>query len=328
MTENTASSATDSQHPVPFVFNVDHGGFFKLYLKTLLLTVITFGIYSFWARVAITRYLYRHTSFGEQSFDYHATGKELFIGFLKGVGIVLGAVLAIGIILKILPMLNLPVMIGLYIGGVLFLAPFIVLGKWRFLLSRSSYCNVRFRCDGDYKEFRGVWIKGVLLTIVTLGFYFPIFQNSLQKFLTDHSKFGTHEFCYTGNGREYFFLWLKGVLLSIVTLGVYSFWYATSLNRYIFSHTTLNGRKFGSTMTGGGLFLTAIGNLFIVLFTLTLGFPVAVNRMYRYFFSNLTLEASPDDIATAAAGMDTGASAFASGLEEAANVADAVSGIF
>jgi len=85
-------AAQTSGNPAPFTFKQENGALFVLFLKTMLLTVVTLGIYSFWGRVNITRYLYNHTSFGSKSFDYHATGKEMFIGFLKGMAIVLGII--------------------------------------------------------------------------------------------------------------------------------------------------------------------------------------------------------------------------------------------
>lgn len=324
---NQAQPATATT-PTPFKFLKSHSDLFKLYLKTLFFSVFTLGIYSFWGRVAITKYLYNHTSFGNRSFDYHATGKEMFIGFLKGIAIFAVAAGVFFGIIALVPLARIPLSIAAYVGGLFFLVPFIVIGKWRFWLSRSSYCNVRFKNAGAYVAFRGIWIRGLLLSIVTLGFYLPVLQNKTQKYFTNHTRFGTLEFAYTGKDGEYFRMAVIGALLSIVTFGMYSFWYAAKLNRYILSHTTVNGRSFNSTMTGGGLFALSVTNLLLVIGTLSLGFPVAANRMYHYFFSNMTLDANPEDLATVAATMDTGASAFASGLEEAANVADAVAGIF
>jgi uncharacterized membrane protein YjgN (DUF898 family) len=163
--------------------------------------------------------------------------------------------------------------------------------------------------------------------MVTLGFYGPVFQNKLQKYVVDRSQFGSLRFEYSGKNGEYFGIWLKGILLTIVTLGIYSFWFMANINRYIMSHTSLNGRTFNSTVTGGGLFKTSIINMLTVIFTFGLGFPIAVNRMYSYFFSNLTLDISPDELQAVAATFDTGASALATGIEDAAEVVDAIAGI-
>lgn len=311
----------------PFHFEKRNGQFFKLYLKTVLLTILTLGIYSFWGRVSITKFIYNNTSFGNRFFDYHATGKELFIGFLKGILIVsLFLVIFFGFS-KISPFLSYAMIITFYVAVFFILTPYLIIGKWRFLLSRSSYCNVRFKFVGDFKNLLSTWIKSVLLTIITLSLYSPVLQNKLQKYITDNSRFGTLAFGYDGKSGDYFKIWLKGLVFTILTLGIYSFWFAAEISRFIWSHTTLNGRSFNSNITGGGLFKVAITNMFIIIFTLGFGFPIAVNRLYSYFLSNLTLDVNPDELATSAASFDKGASALATGIEDAANVIDALSGI-
>jgi uncharacterized membrane protein YjgN (DUF898 family) len=325
MSETVILSA--SGQPTPFHFQKQNGPLFKLFLKTLLLSVVTFGIYFFWGRVAITKFIYNKLAFGKRSFDYHATGKEQFIGFLKGIGILSVVAIIIAVTFKVLPLFGSILLILLYIAAIFFLTPFVVMGKWKFMLSRSSYCNVRFKFIGEFNEILKIWIKGVLLTMVTLGFYSPILQNKLQKYLVDNSRFGTLKFGYTGQNSEYFWIWLKGILLSIITIGIYSFWFMAQMTRFVMSNTTINGKSFNSTITGWGLFKTAIINMLTVILTLGFGFPLAVNRMYGYFFSNLTLDASPEELETVAASFDTSASALASGIEDAANVVDAISGI-
>jgi uncharacterized membrane protein YjgN (DUF898 family) len=319
--------STAQGQPTPFLFEKRNGPLFKLFLKNLLLTVVTFGVYFFWARVSITKYIYNHLSFGKRSFDYHATGKEQFIGFLKGIGILGSLAVVFLLLIKLSPILAIILSPLMYIAAIFILAPFVIIGKWRFLLSRSSYCNVRFKCTGNFKEILPIWIKGVLLTGITFGFYSPVLQNKLQKYLVDKSQFGSLRFEYSGKNGEYFGIWLKGLLLTIVTLGIYGFWFMANINRYIMSHTSLNGRTFNSTVTGGALFKIAIINMLTVVFTFGLGFPIAVNRMYGYFFGNLTLDISPDELQAVAATFDTGASALATGIEDAAEVVDAIAGI-
>lgn len=323
----TQLSSTLTQH-TPFHFQKRNGPLFKLYLKTLLLSVVTLGIYSFWGKVSITKFIYNHLAFGKRSFDYHATGKERFIGFIKGLAILSFIFIIQTVLYRVSPLLGKVSGFLLLLFAIFYVGPFVVMGKWKYLLSRSSYCNVRFKFTGTFKEISSIWISGVLLTIVTLGFYNPVFQNKLYKYLIDNSRFGTLEFKYTGVNKEYFWIWLKGIILTVLTLGVYSFWFSAEINRYTLSNTSLDGKSFNSNITGGGLFKVGIVNVFIVVLTLGLGFPIALNRIYEYFFSNLTLDASPEKIETVAASFDTKASAFAGGIEEAADVVDAISGFF
>lgn len=48
----------------------------------LLLTVVTLGIYSFWARTRERQYLWSHTRFIDDHLEYSGTGLELFVGYV------------------------------------------------------------------------------------------------------------------------------------------------------------------------------------------------------------------------------------------------------
>ena len=59
------------------------GPWMKIQLVNLLLTLVTFGFYSFWAKVKVRKYFYNETEIGGDRFDYYGTGKELMIVWLK-----------------------------------------------------------------------------------------------------------------------------------------------------------------------------------------------------------------------------------------------------
>lgn len=65
-----------------FVYDGRLGELYVLFIKNLLLTIITLGIYRFWAKTRVRRYLWSHTSLFGDRFEYTGTGKELFLGFL------------------------------------------------------------------------------------------------------------------------------------------------------------------------------------------------------------------------------------------------------
>ena len=65
---------------LPFEFRGNGGEYFRIWIVNLLLTIITLGIYSAWAKVRRMRYFYGNTFVDGQSFEYH--GQPLAI--LKG----------------------------------------------------------------------------------------------------------------------------------------------------------------------------------------------------------------------------------------------------
>ena len=66
--------------PRPFAFTGSGGEYFRIWIVNLLLSVITLGIYSAWAKVRRLRYFYGHTSVAGGTFGYHASP----IAILKG----------------------------------------------------------------------------------------------------------------------------------------------------------------------------------------------------------------------------------------------------
>lgn len=61
-----------------FTFDGNMTDFLKLFLKHGFFTIITFGIYVPWLRVAIMKYLFSHSKFGQYRFIFLGDGGELF----------------------------------------------------------------------------------------------------------------------------------------------------------------------------------------------------------------------------------------------------------
>lgn len=72
-----------------FSFRGKIGDFIKLYYTQLFFTIITFGIYAPWMRVAIMKYLFGHSQMGQYELSFKGEGGELF-----GINI-LGAILSL-----------------------------------------------------------------------------------------------------------------------------------------------------------------------------------------------------------------------------------------
>jgi hypothetical protein len=92
MTAQSAPSTTLSAHasrpiaeqPLPkiekFTFTGSGSEYFRIWIVNLLLTIVTLGIYSAWAKVRKMRYFYGSTRLAGSSFEYHGDP----IAILKG----------------------------------------------------------------------------------------------------------------------------------------------------------------------------------------------------------------------------------------------------
>ena len=100
-----SSSAPAARVNVPFEFRATGGEYFRIWIVNLLLTIVTLGIYSAWAKVRRLRYFYGSTLLDGHSFEYHA--KPLAI--LKGRLIVFAAYVVFIVITKMCAAHRLPV---------------------------------------------------------------------------------------------------------------------------------------------------------------------------------------------------------------------------
>lgn len=137
--------------------------YFKIWIVNIFLVIITLGLYYPWAKVRNYRYFYGNSSLGDRSFDYHATGKQLFVGYLIAMALFL-----VYVIIEQLVPLGAPV---LFI--ILFLAiPWIIWRSLMFTMRMTSFSNVRF---GFVGKLSAAYINFFLLPLLFfVAIYLPI----------------------------------------------------------------------------------------------------------------------------------------------------------
>lgn len=65
------------------------GAFWRLLARGAALLMFTLGIYRFWLTTDIRRYLWSNTELAGESFEYTGTARELLLGFLIAIAILL-----------------------------------------------------------------------------------------------------------------------------------------------------------------------------------------------------------------------------------------------
>jgi uncharacterized membrane protein YjgN (DUF898 family) len=284
--------------PARFRYHGTGGSLFGLTIVNALLTLVTFGIYSFWAKNKVREFHYSHTELDGDRIAYHGTGGELFVGAMKVSAVMFVSVVVFGIIVAVgggdAPGPIQLAIVPLFYLLIVCLMPIAINGARRYRLSRSSWRGIRFAYHGRWQEFLGLMIKGSLLTIVTLGFYAPSFQNQRRAFFVNHTRFGSEPFSYDGDGRELVPEYLKALLLTIPTLGLSWVWYAAFKHRYFWGHTTMRGARFRSTVTGGEMLGLHVTNALLALFTFGLAISWAMTRSHAFWCDKVTMRGTMD----------------------------------
>lgn len=268
-------------------FHGDGATLFGIHLKNLLLTIVTLGIYSFWAKADVRQYLYSNTSLGGDRFTYHGTGRELFNGASKAFGLLI----LIGIASSVMSGLIHPVAgaIVLYAGSGLLLFPVALIGSRRYRLSRTSWRGIRFSFKGDYGDFFAMYVVGALLTVISLGLYYPYFHANIRRYVVKESRFGNRHFDFDGQGSDLMGRHVLLYLLLPLTLGIYWFWHAAYRQRYYWEHTRFGTTRFRSTMTGGDLLGVTFVNGLLMIVTLGIAYPWVQARMMEFQCERLIL---------------------------------------
>jgi uncharacterized membrane protein YjgN (DUF898 family) len=185
------------------------GELFVLWLKVLLLGIITLGIYSrFWGRTRIRKYFWSHVSLLGERFEYDGTGGELFRRFLMALvlfPVLLGLGFGIGFMLNRLGIKReLAQAIGLVVQlSLLFFIVFVSqYGSRRYQMSRTLWHGIRGGVEGSAVGYAFRAIGYTLLVPITLGLIVPWQYIGLWRYRTNHTGFGDIDFRFEGTGRK------------------------------------------------------------------------------------------------------------------------------
>lgn len=224
-----------STRNVGVTYGGEAGSLMTLAMKTGFLTVITLGIYRFWAKTRIRKYFWSSTGIEGDRFEYTGTGLEKFLGFL--VAIVLLAIY-LGIVQVLLTFVGLGFMleprsqaevlaqlasIYLTLLAALPLIYFAVYRSQRYRMARTRFRGIRFGMDSAAWGYAGRALGYMVLTVVTLGILTPLATFKLGKYMADRSWYGDAKFEQQGKWTAlYSGLWhvLIGVVLLVVGGGV------------------------------------------------------------------------------------------------------------
>lgn len=128
--------------------------YFKIWIVNILLTIVTIGLYYPWAKVRNLRYFYGNSTLDGKNFEYHATGKQLFLGYL----IAMGLFIAYAILQEVSPIGGLIVFLIFMFGF-----PWIIWRSMKFNTRMTSFSNVRFGFAGSLGE---AYVNFLLLPIL------------------------------------------------------------------------------------------------------------------------------------------------------------------
>ena len=208
------------------------GPLYWLFIKNILLSSITFGIYRFWGRTNIRRYIWSNTRFMGDAFEYTGRGGELFIGFLIVFGVFVGTSIAIELIALVLgpesPIVAMfDIVFPIFIGYFIFVAQY---AAQHYRLSRTVWRGLRGGMTGSAWNY-GFYAFGVtLLTGLTLTLARPWARARLIERRLSNSYFGDAKVSIAFSSRLLYPSYIAGLAAFIVGAAILAFVVYSALN--------------------------------------------------------------------------------------------------
>ncbi len=185
---------------------------FGIHIVNVLLSMCTLGIYSFWGKTRIRKYMTSHLTLQKDRLEYTGTGKELFIGSLKALLIYLPLITAMQI-----PFLNL-LLFPLFFG-MISLAVYLML---RYRLGRTRWHGIRFSLGGSIKKYLFLAIKRTFFNIISFGFKIPKSDIIKWSYIANHMQYGEEKFTYQGDHKKIFKTHIITVAICFILMVVVS----------------------------------------------------------------------------------------------------------
>lgn len=296
---------TQQEHS--FEFTGKGWEYFRIWIVNLLLSILTLGIYSAWAKVRRLQYFYRNTHLAGSSFEYH--GQPLAI--LKGRIIAFVLMAAYTLAGQMNPVLG--ILIFVLLAAVM---PWLIVRSLRFKLYNSSYRGLRFGFAGSDGAAYTVFLLFPILTVVTLYLLAPFTHFKIKQYQHNNSRFGDTFFRFDATSGNFYNIYLKalgllflvGIIFAIVAamqmpalmlilplLYLYIVGFlAVRLPNLIWSKTGLGEHDLYCRMEVWPYLKIFLSNLIGIVLSLGLFIPFAQIRMARYRFESMGLVAQGD----------------------------------
>lgn len=243
------SDAIITPHIERFTFTGTGREYFGIWIVNILLTIVTLGIYSAWAKVRNNQYFYGNTYLDNASFEYTAKPMQILRGRIIAVAVFAFYILAESFV----PLLGLILALLLFLGS-----PWIIMKSLAFNANYSQYRGIRFvfhqsladaaktflllpilafmpaiilfviavflmdgQTTGEETNLATIGLASLLPLVMLVLFYlaYPFIIYIAKRYIVSNHAYGGEDFRFRVNTPKPFFtIYLKAFALGVVAL--------------------------------------------------------------------------------------------------------------
>lgn len=205
MSATQAPADRAMERTLGFEFRGNAREYFGIWIVNLLLSIVTLGIYTAWAKVRRLRYFYGNTFLDGHNFEYHARPMQILIGRI----VVVGVLVVVNILITLHP------------GFLVLLVPYLIAFPWlinkaiAFNARMTTWRNIRLSFEGNYWSALGVFIGMPILASITLGILSPVASRMAANYIGNNTKLGTARFRTDANIGDLYANWFSSIGFAI-----------------------------------------------------------------------------------------------------------------
>lgn len=195
-----------------FAFTGTWQEFAPIAFTNLLLTIVTLGIYKFWATTRERRYLWSRTRFIDDRLEWTGTGLELFVGFLLAMVVIFVPLVGLQLLAQGLIMRGQNALAVLLFAGLYFLLFYLVgvaiFRALRYRLSRTYWHGIRGGSDDQGLGYGGQYMWRTIVGFLAFGVMVPWSMTTLWNRRWNAMSFGPMQFSANADWNRIIGRWL------------------------------------------------------------------------------------------------------------------------
>lgn len=273
----TQEVKTPSYRTSTVEFSGKGGEFFGIWIVNILLTIVTLGIYSAWAKVRTQQYFFGHTKVDGHAFRYLATPIQI----LKGRLLAFAVIAVFSLLTQLIPVFAL-----VFAFAAIFVMPWLLVQGIKFNLRMTAYRNVRFGFHGTYGGAFLNFIVFPILAVFTFYLLMPYVLKRMDKFVYENVSFGGRKMQVNTSGGTYYEAAFKAFFATLGAFIVFAIVLA------IFAGITGLAIPSGDVSALGGVMAIVFGAVYILGYVLVIALSQAIYRgiIRNHVFASAELE--------------------------------------